>query len=152
MPAPYPIELRTRAVLASDELGVGRVAELFRIGTATIKRWRGFGREQGSPGARPMGGDRRGGSATDAAVEVAVQAKPDAVLAELVIWFLGRGRRFTESGVWRSLKRMGFHLRRKSVLAAERSSERVVQLRRNYLAAVAKIDPNRLVFLDESGC
>lgn len=152
MPAPYPLERRDRAVLASDELGVGRAAELLRIGTATVKRWRRLGREQGSLTARPMGGDRRGGSATDAAVELAVQAKPDSVLAELVIWFLGRGRRFSESGIWRSLKRMRFHRRRKSVLAAERSSERVLELRRDYLAAVAKIDPNRLVFLDESGC
>ena len=55
MPRPYPVELRERAVRASDAYGLDRAAFMFDVGTATLKRWRRLQREAGSLAARPMG-------------------------------------------------------------------------------------------------
>lgn len=143
MPSPYPIELRLRAIHASDVYGLDRAARLFQVGTASLKRWR----------RRAMGGDRRGGAATAARLEAAINEKPDRILRELATWFLDTaGRVISISGLCRNLRVAGYRLRSKVTLAAERGSERWLKLRREYLAAVAGIDSSKLVFLDESGC
>ena len=115
MPSPYPIELRLRAVHASDVYGLDRAARLFQVGTASLKRWR----------RRAMGGDRRGGAATAARLEAAINEKPDRILRELATWFLDTaGRVISISGLCRNLRVAGYRLRSKVTLAAERSSER----------------------------
>ncbi len=153
MPGPYPVELRERAVLASDELGLEHAARVFRLGTATLKRWRRLASESGSVAHRPMGGDRRGGARTRSQLDAAVEEKPDRILRELAGWFLATARRVLSlSAVWRAHDRAGFRRRRKAVLASERDSERVREARRTYLAAVSGIESSRLVFIDESGC
>lgn len=152
MPAPYPVELRERAVHASDVYGLDRAAHLFSVGTATLKRWRRLAREGTSLAARPMGG-ARATKATVAELEEAVQEKPDRILSELARWFVDRTRQyFSLSGLSRALKRIGFRRRAKTILALERNSERCRQARAEYIAKMAGLDPEKLVFLDESGC
>ena len=105
MPSSYPIELRLRAVHASDVYGLDRAARLFQVGTASLKRWRRLSREHGSPGRRAMGGDRRGGAATAARLEAAINEKPDRILRELATWFLDTaGRVISISGLCRNLR------------------------------------------------
>jgi transposase/transposase-like protein len=152
MPRPYPVELRERAVEASHRDGLERAAFTFNIGPATLKRWRRLKREHKTLEPRPMGGDRRGGKRTAEHLEQAVAEKPDRILREFAAWFVERlGRVLSLSGIGRALRRVGFRRRRKVVLASERSSARVLTLRKEYLAKVAGIDPSRLVFIDESG-
>lgn len=38
MPRPYPIDLRSRVVMALEKLDVQETAELFQVGTATVTR------------------------------------------------------------------------------------------------------------------
>lgn len=153
MPAPYPVELRERAVAASHAMGLARAAAVFQVGVASLKRWRQLERERGSLAARPMGGDRRAGGKTAAKLEEAVNEKPDRILRELAGWFVEHGgRALSPSGISRALRRAGYRRRKKSILATERQDPRVIALRRGYLAAVEGVDPARLVFLDESGC
>ena len=152
MPRPYSVELRERAVAASDALGLDRAAFLFQVGTATLKRWRARRRDTGSLAPSPMGGDRRGGRKTESQVEEAIIEKPDRILRELASWFCERLRRnLSISCISRALSRAGFRRRRKTVLAVERGSDRVRAARRAYLDKVRTIDPSQLVFLDESG-
>ena len=152
MPAPYSVELRERAVAASHMMGVVRACFLFDVGPATLKRWRRMARERRSLAPKPMGGDRRGGPKTAAGIEEAVAEKPDRILRELAAWLVTRlGRVLSISGISRALRRHGLRRRRKVVRASERSTERVIALRRQYLAVVASIPADRLVFIDESG-
>jgi transposase len=148
MPAPYAVDLRERAVRASDTQGLARAALLFQVGEATPKRWRRRARETGSLAPSPMGGDRRAGAATAAKLEEAVGEKPGRILREVVEWFLaGSGRLLSLSGISRALRRAGLRRRCETILAAERQDDRVIQPRKEYLAAIAGIDPARLVFL-----
>lgn len=152
MPRPYPIELRERAVAASDIYGLDRAAHLFNIGTASLKRWRARKRETGSLAPSAMGGDRRAGHKTAAHLEDAILEKPDRILRELAGWFNEHlGWALSVSGLWRAAQRSGFRRRRKAVLAVERNSERSRQLRREFFERLVAIDPAQLVFLDESG-
>lgn len=153
MPRPYPVELRERAVAASDAYGLLRASILFKVGEATLKRWRRRSREAGSLAPSPMGGDRRGGARTATAASEAVGEKPDRILREMAAWFLEKlNRSLSLSGLSRSLKRAGFCRRAKSLVATERETPAAQARRIEYLAAVAKLDVDRLVFIDESGC
>ena len=141
-----------RAVRASDDHGLDWAAATFDVGTASLKRWRRLYRETGGVEPRPMGGARRT-RATRERLEEAVAEKPDRILRELASWFIERWNVFlSQSGLSRALSREGFGLRKKVVLATERSQPHVVEARRTYLDAVSRVDPERLVFLDESGC
>lgn len=153
MPAPYPRELRERAVAASDVYGLDRAAHVFGVGTASLKRWRARRRSGAALEANPMGGDRRSGEATAKKVEEAVHEKPDRTLRELAAWFVARlDRTLSPSGIWRALRRIGFRRRRKTILACERQAPHVVAARVEYLEWMKTVDPARLIFLDESGC
>lgn len=152
MPGPYPVELRERTVHASDVQGVDRAAHLFQVGTATLKRWRSQLRATGNLAPRPMGG-ARATKAPAAKIEAAVEEKPDRTLRELAAALAEKLREcLTASGLSRALHRLGFGRRAKVMLASERDSEKARAARADYLAKVAKVDPTKLVFLDESGC
>jgi transposase len=61
MPEPYPVELRER-VVAAYESGIGSyatVADLYRIGEATVKRWTWQKRRDGDVTPRKKGGGNR---------------------------------------------------------------------------------------------
>ena len=122
MPRPYPLELRERAVRASDEHGLIWAAVMFDVGTATLKRWRRMARETGSLQHLPMGG-ARGVVATVARLEEAVDEKPDRILRELAEWFLVRCQAVLSlSGVCRALHRARYARREKVVLVVERNT------------------------------
>lgn len=60
MAAPYPIELRKRAVAAvKSGQSRRRVAKLFQVGESSVIRWCARQRDSGSCAAKPMGGHRR---------------------------------------------------------------------------------------------
>ena len=49
------------------------------------------------------------------------------------------------------LKKIGYYSKKKTVFSSERQSERVQALRQEFTESVAKIPPEDLVFIDESG-
>jgi transposase len=80
----YSVDLRERLLGAIDAgLSPAEAARLFRVGPATITRWRRRQREQGqrAPSPRP-GRPRRIGPGQEAALREQVRALPDATLAE----------------------------------------------------------------------
>lgn len=151
MPGPLPVELRERAVSASDEVGIEQAAAMFRVGSASIKRWRGLRAKTGSVGHRPMGGKRARGIADK--LEGAVEEKPDRILREFVHWLEAKLNEYVSiSGVSRALRLAGYARRCKRLEAVERTRAGWADRRRAYLDEVASVPVEKLVFIDESGC
>lgn len=132
LPRPYPIELRARAVSAYEE-GEGSIREIadrFRIGTATLKRWLKLA-AAGSLTPKPMGGSR--GVLVDAAgqdmIRTMLEAVPDLTLVELSEAYEEATRvKVSHQTMSATVARLGFTRKRGSSvhwhLSARRSSPR----------------------------
>lgn len=109
MAAALSDDLRMR-VLAAVDGGLSRrsAAERFGVGVATAIRWVRAWRDEGRPGALPMGGDVRSHriEAFRDVILSAVETQKDITLAELAD-VLGRdhGASFSSSAIWRFLDR-----------------------------------------------
>lgn len=152
MGRPCSVDLRERAVAASNKIGVAAAAATFSVGQASIKRWRRQLRIHGVLAPRPMGGDRRSGAVTVQAVVEAVQEEPDRTLHELCKWFLERkGRSVQASTLSAALRRAGYRRRAKVVLATERLKAKWAEVRIAYREQMLTFDQKDLIFIDESG-
>jgi hypothetical protein len=81
----------------------------------------------------------------------AIADRPDLTLAELQgILAEQQGVRLCVAQVWNVLKRLGVRLK-KVVHATERNTEANRRKREEFVATVAAISPEKLIFLDESG-
>lgn len=147
---PLSDDLRQRihdACQAGDS--TSEVAERFGVSTASVRRLKQRFRETGSIAPLPGG---RGSAPVLAAYEEALRQAardhPDATPAE------HRDRLHlpaSRSTVWRTLRRLGLSRKKKSTHAAERDRPDVAEERRQWPGKVAPIDPDDLVFLDETG-
>src|SRR5579863_7566982 len=84
MPAPYPVELRERAV-AAYEAGEGSydvVSQRFRVCRRALQHWVERKRETGSAAPKPRGGGTHS-SIPQSALEQLVDGHPDASTYEL---------------------------------------------------------------------
>lgn len=80
-----------------------------------------------------------------------VQAEPDITLARLRDWLCDRhGVRLSNGAVWSAVKRLGFTFK-KTLSASEQERPDVAARRAGWKAAQPFIDPERLVFIDETG-
>lgn len=157
MPKPFSVDVRERVVAAHRE-GKGtyaQLAELFKVGEASISRWLRLDRESGTLEPKPLPGrepklDAKG---RDVLREL-VDADSDATLAELSQQVRERvGVKIVVSTVHKTLAKMG--ITRKKDLHATHATERdrddVLLLRwlfhHERLGDVAE----RLLFFDESG-
>jgi len=156
MPGSLSVDLRVRAVAAYETAGssIRAVAAGFRIGEATLKRWLGRKRRTGSlepgPFHRPMPA-----IADDelVALQAVVAERPDATRAELTARFNEwTGRCVSTSTIQRGLRRLGITRKKKTLHATERDTDRVRELRAEYVSMQLGMDPTRLVFIDEAGC
>jgi transposase len=77
-----------------------------------------------------------------------IKKKPDATLEELR---QGLGVDCSTMAIVRALKKLKITRKKKVLHAEERDSPEGQQKRRDFLAAVAGIEPERLIFVDESG-
>ncbi len=109
----YSLDLRERVVGAFDvgDMTDEQVAELFRVGEATVHRWKRLKRETGSPVPRPP---RGGGMAPRVApekyglVREIVRNEPDLTVPEVAWEFHRRtGRRASPVAMGRTLKKLG---------------------------------------------
>lgn len=118
MPAPYPNQLRERAVSAYNE-GEGsirEVSQVFKIGTATLKRWLKL-EAAGSVAPKPMGGSR--GTLVDEAGEAVIRKMlcdvPDMTLVEVSEAFERHtGQRVSPQTLSSTVARLGFTRKRGS--------------------------------------
>src|SRR5689334_12218076 len=118
MPAPYPIELRQRAVRAyeSGSESYAVVAERFSVGIRPLQRWVQLFREAGSVAPLPRGGGNR--SPIDLQVlEGVIAESRDATSFELTAEYnrrVSRDRRVHRSSVHRALRRTGYVFKKNS--------------------------------------
>jgi transposase len=149
---PYSTDLRERVIAAVDhhEGSIRRIARIFRVDPSTITRWLRRRREAGTLEPKPHGGgpppaldegDRR-------RLDELIRDQPDATLDEL-----RRRGGFTCSlkTLWLALRRRRLTFKTKSLHADQRDRPDVQKKRRAFRRKIRKIEPERLVFVDETG-
>ena len=154
MAGSLPHDLRSR-VLAAVDGGLSRrsAADRFGVGIATAIRWVRAWRDEGRPTPLPMGGDVRSHrieAFRDVILE-AIETQKDITLAELAD-MLRRDHRasFADSTVWRFLDRHDVTFK-KTAHASEQERPDVLARRQAWFAGQPDLDPERLVFIDETG-
>jgi transposase len=149
---PYSLDLRERVVAAVDhkEGTLREIVARFRIGLSTLTTWLRQRRRTGSLAPRPHGGGRRPAvGAHDAErLKDLVRQQPDATLDELNAR-LGLG--CSRMAIVRALRRLRISRKKKVTHASERDTPPVKRKRRAFRRRVASVDPNDLVFVDETG-
>ena len=154
MSAAHSDDLRVRVV---DEVAAGRMsrrqaAAHFRVSAASAVRWVSLKAETGGVAPRPRGGRSRSPLTPHSAWLLALVAKePDLTLAELAHWILdGVGVTITEGSIRRFFKRHRISYK-KTLHASEQTRPDVAEAREQWKAGQARLDPARLVFVDETG-
>ncbi|MEM9027102.1 MAG: IS630 family transposase [Pseudomonadota bacterium] len=151
MAKPLSNDLRTRVAeaIASGESSRA-VAERFGLAPSTIIKWAKRLRETGSVAPAKFGGhltcrldDHRD------FVHRQVAAVPHLTLHGLKDLLAERGVIVSHDTVWRFLRREGLSFK-KTLLAIEQHRADVVQRRARWRRAMVHLDPERLVFIDET--
>jgi transposase len=151
MGAPYSLDLRERVVAAvASGVSCRAAAARFDVSVSTAIRWTRRMKEVGSPAARPMGGKRPFLLASQADwVLTRLKQKPDLTLNALLMELRARGVTVSYYGVWHFVSRAGLSLK-KSLHASEQDRADVVRRRRRWQQHQDKLNPKRLVFIDET--
>ena len=147
---PFSDDLRSR-IHEARQAGesTSEVAQRFGVSTAFVRRLEQRFRLTGCLTPRPHGGGRapklagREGDLRRAAAE-----RPDATPAEHRERLRLPASRVT---VWRAMRRLGLTRKKKSTHASERDRPDVAEARRLWPEKLAGVDPEDLVFLDETG-
>lgn len=147
-------DLRLR-VISAVEAGLSRraAAERFGIGIATAIRWVRAFKATGTTRAQPKGGDQRSHriEAYRDVILDAVSAQVDITLVELADMLRQEhGLHVAPSTVWRFLDRHAMTVT-KTAHASEQDRPDVVARRQAWFDAQPELDPQRLVFIDETG-
>lgn len=149
---PYSNDLRNRVAAAVDrrEGSLPQIADRFRISLKTLRRWLQRRGETGSLDPKPHGGGRsRAVAGHDVErLKDLVRQQPDATLDELNKR-LGLG--CSRMAIFRALRRLRISRKAKSLHATERDTPKGKRKRRNFRRRMARVDPKRLVFVDETG-
>ena len=154
MTRPLSDDLRRRVVTAVDD-GMSRrgAAKRFGIAPSTAIKWVRAWQRTGCYRPRPQGGDRRS-QRIEARAEVVlalVEETPDMTLVEIAAHLESEhGLRVSQSTVWRFFHRRGITFK-KTAHASEQQRPDVLQRRRAWFEAQPVLDPDRLVFVDETG-
>ena len=148
----YSNDLRERLVAAVErgEQSLGEIADLFGVSLSCLvrllQRWRRTGSVQPKPHAGVPA--RKLDAAAEARLLELVREQPDATLAELRDRL---GIPCCLMTIARALQRLKITRKKKSLHAQERDSPRVQKQRRAFKRKLAHVDPQRLVFVDETG-
>jgi transposase len=148
---PYSLDLRQRVAAAIDEgQSLRQVARRFQVSLAFVVRLLQRRRETGELAPKPHGGGRHAALDFSQRLRLAqlVHDDPDATLAQLK---QRGGFTCTLTTIWRTLRRLKLTYKKKTLHASERESPKVQGKRKRYRAKARRIEPKRLVFLDETG-
>jgi transposase len=150
--APYSMDLRERVAAAVDyEEGSQReIARRFRVGLSFIVRLLQRRREAGTLAPKPHGGGPNPALSPhdQQRLRQLIQEQSDATLDQLR---QQGGFGCTLATIWRTLRRFGLTYKKKTLHASERTRPDVQEKRRRYQRKVRRIEPKRLVFVDETG-
>lgn len=149
---PYSTDLRERIVTAIDrgEHSLRELARLFSVSLSFLVRLLHRRRHTGVLEPKPHGGGPNPCLHSHDVQRLLdlVRAQPDATLAELRDRL---GVPCSLSTLSRVLRRQGITRKKKSLHANERDSSRVQKLREEFDQSLAKVESNRLIFIDETG-
>jgi transposase len=149
---PYSTDLRERVAAAVDhqEGSLRQIARRFRVSLSFVVRLLQRRRDAETLEPKPHGGGPPPALGPDDHRRLAalIEAQPDATLEQLK----QRGG-FTCSlkTLWLALRQRDLTLKKKSLHADERDRPDVQKKRRSFRRKVKRIEPERLVFVDETG-
>lgn len=149
---PYSQDLRERIIAAVErgEASLREIAEQFLVHVSTVGRLVKRCRRTGSVEPSPHRGGRR--PALDDGdlerLQGLVRERPDATLKELRD---GLGIDCSIMAVARALERLKITRKKKILHDTERDTPEGLERRRAFREEVGAIDPNRLVYVDETG-
>jgi transposase len=149
---PYSKDLRERVAAAVDH-GEGsqrEIARTFRVSLTFVFRLLRRRRDAGTLDPKPHGGCPPPTLGPDELQRLAglIRECPDATLEQL----RQRGDfRCSLTTVWRALRRLGLTRKKKSLHADERDRPDVRKKRRSFRRGVKRVEPERLIFVDETG-
>ncbi|MEN3208576.1 IS630 family transposase [Methylorubrum populi] len=145
-------DLRERVVKAVAE-GASRrqAAARFGVSVASAIRWQESFEREGRVSAKPRGGDRRSQHIeAHADLILSLRAeRPTLILSELRALLSERGIATSQSGLSRFFKRHRI-THKKTIHAAEQQRPDVRAEREDWFKAQDELDPDKLVFLDET--
>jgi transposase len=149
---PYSLDLRERILAAVDghDGSIRWVARIFRVSTSFIVRLLQRRRVAGTLAPEP----HRGGPSPALGpgdlerLAALVQEQPDATLEQLK---QKGGFQCSLKTLWYALDRLGLTRKKKSLHADQRDRPDVQTQREEFRREVGKIEPERLVFVDETG-
>lgn len=151
MARPYSIDLREWLILAVERAGVSRNAAARRFGVAisTAVNWLRRYRDTGSAASGQMGGHKPRklvGEHRDWLLEC---TKTDFTLRGLCAELAARGIEVDYRTVWSFAHEEGLSFK-KSILPAEQLRPKIARRRTQWKKYQGRLDPARLVFIDES--
>lgn len=149
---PYSLDLRQRVAAAVDrcEGSWREIAARFSVSVSFVARLLRHRRQTHSLSPRPHGGGHPSAfSATDRdRLCQFVQEQPDATLAELRQHL---GSTCSLTALWRILRQLRLTRKKKTLRADQQNTPEVQTQRATFQKKVARLDPQRLVFIDETG-
>ena len=144
-------DLRVRVLAAVGEGASHRAAAArFGVSAASVSRWRRRAEVQGEPRPGALGGDRRSAhvEAHRDLIIGTLADTPDITIEELRRSLAGRG--FGYGTIQRFLVRHRMTRKKKTGHASEQDRTDVLTRRQAWRDSQAKLDPARLVFIDET--
>lgn len=156
MPKPLDIELRKRVVeTVLSGTTLDDAATIHGVGRASANRWTSRFKKTGDLAPKPRGG-RHHVKLTEESIKYLidyVKAHPDSTLVQLVEELEKSCQvKVGKSTISDTLRKRGLSRKKKSLVATEQKTERVVLMRSEFRTRQKAFDPTRLVFLDEAGC
>jgi transposase len=149
---PYSLDLRQRVVAAVDrrEGTWHEIATRFSVSVSFVACLLRHRRQTNSLAPRPHGGGHPPAfSAADRDhLRQLVHEQPDATLAELR---QRSGRSCSLTALWRTLRQLRLTRKKKTLRADQQNTPEVQAKRTTFQKKVARLDPQRLVFIDETG-
>jgi transposase len=152
MGAPYTPDLHER-VVTTFRSGMSRAgtAALFRISESAVQRRSRLERTRGGVAAQPMGGQRPFALAGERTrILEWITQQPDLLLRALLAELHNRGIKVSYFAVWNIVDRAGLSDKKKSLRASEQDRAKVARRRLQWQQRQHKVDPKRLVFIDET--
>ena len=152
MGKPYANDLRGVAIRLIEE---GRtrpeVAELCGVSLSSVGRWLHRYRTTGSVRPDQFGGYKRYALAKHAAqIQRWIAKQPDLTLLEIQARLARSGIKVAASSVFRFPQHLGLSFKTKVLHAAEQDRPDITAKRRRWRHRQRKLDPKRLVFIDET--
>jgi transposase len=149
---PYSRDLRERVLSAVDEHegSLRQIARRFRVSVSFITRLLHRRHVSGSLAPRPHGGGQPPALGPEdlQRLRQRLREQPDATLAELRQRL---GVACSLMAIWRALEKLKISRKKKTLHAQQRDTTKVQKQRRAFRRKIARIDPRRRVYVDETG-